>query len=88
MLYSRPVMAVPLSGASLSTLAPAGGDVPAIASDSTNVYFMSDGNVIRVSPTGTGLTTLYSGMGTAYGIAVDSTRVYWTSGGTIMAAPK
>jgi hypothetical protein len=63
------------------------GDVRAIALDSTNVYFTSNGTngtfaIGRASLGSTNTTNLASGSGSAYGIAVDSTFIYWAVAAT------
>jgi hypothetical protein len=88
------IVAMPLGGGTLNTLAGNQGIAADIASDGKNVYwtiwgaFMSQPNNVMKAPTGGGTpTTLATNQSNPRGIAVDATSVYWAnsgSGGAIM----
>jgi hypothetical protein len=80
------LLVVPLDGGPTSTVAAAGAG--GVAADDTNVYWMGDGEILRMPRGGGTVVTLVThvptGMQSALGspaIAVDATSVYWIGTG-------
>ncbi len=74
------IFSVPIDGGTVSTLS-SQGPAWSLATDSTNVYYLSNGGVLRVPVSGGVPITIspYSQSGPG-GIAVDSTSVYVAGG--------
>ena len=87
------VVAIPIYGGALSTLAVGGGGVFYIAIDATSVYFANEyaGTLLKAPLDGDGgqTVTLATGRSSPAAIAVDGTGVYWAdfNGSAILQAP-
>ena len=86
------VMAVPIAGGSVFTLAPGQNGALGIAASGGSVYwtdYVSSGptaNCLVMSATGGALATIASAQRGSFGIAASGTTVFWTdaNGGTVM----
>jgi hypothetical protein len=88
------VSSVPLGGGAMTTLAtapPRGIDVgtpfESVATDGTNVYFLTSDSVMKVPLSGGAPVALATGQSTLTTIATDGQNVYWAANTAILKVP-
>jgi hypothetical protein len=82
------VMRVSIDGGTPTTLASVRANLTGrIATDGTNVYFVTGGNVMAIPPDGGSATTIASGQGGVLSLTVDTTSIYWLANGNVLKAP-